>query len=67
MPKVTDPEIRDLLQAIRAGEVDMTQGHETLLKQYPFLEARFISDPDYMQNFRAYWKQLRAHYRQHKE
>jgi hypothetical protein len=62
MPKLTDPEIKDLIGEIEKGNVDMSQGHATLVKQYPWLEARFISDPDYQQNFRAFWKTLRAHY-----
>ena len=62
MPKLTDPEIVDLLKAIKNEEVDMTQGHATLIKQFPWLEARFISDEDYAVNFRAFWKELRAHY-----
>ena len=63
MPKLTDPEIIDLIDAIKKGEVDMTQGHATLVKQYPWLQARFISDDDYKRNFRAFWKELKAHYK----
>lgn len=66
MPKLSDPEIIDLLHAIKKGEVDMKQGHATLVRQYPWLEARFISDPDYIENFRTFWKQLRAHYESNK-
>lgn len=62
MPKVTDPEIVDLIKAIKKGEVDMTQGHASLLRQFPWLEARFISDPDYNKNFRKFWKAMREHY-----
>lgn len=67
MPKVTDPEIVDLVKAIKKGEVDMTQGHASLLRQFPWLEARFISDPDYKKNFRAFWKAMRAHYERTKD
>ena len=63
MPKLTDPEIVDLIDAINKGEVDMTQGHATLVKQFPWLEARFISDEDYGRNFQTFWRELRAHYR----
>lgn len=66
MPKVTDPEIIDLIEAINKGEVDMTQGHQTLLRQFQWLEARYISDPDYKENFRAFWKAMRASYWKHK-
>ena len=62
MPKLTDPEIVDLIKAIKAGKVDMTQGHATLVKQFPWLEARFISDDDYKRNFRTFWRELRDHY-----
>ena len=62
MPKLTDPEIIDLLDAIKEGKVDMTQGHATLVRQFPWLEGRFISDPDYKQHFRKFWKDLRASY-----
>jgi hypothetical protein len=62
MPKPTDPEIIDLLKAVKAGKVDMNQGHATLVRQFPWLEARFISDDDYKQNFRAFWRDLRASY-----
>jgi hypothetical protein len=62
MPKITDPEIIDLVKAIKEGKVDMNQGHAMLVKQFPWLEARFISDDDYKQNFRTYWKELRDHY-----
>ena len=67
MPKVSDPEIKDLIKEIKEGKVDMTQGHATLVKQYPFLEARFISDDDYKKNFRSFWKQLKAHYAANKK
>jgi hypothetical protein len=66
MPKVTDPEIADLIKAIKAGKVDMMQGHATLVKQFPWLEARFISDPDYKQNFQQFWKDLKAYYHKKK-
>jgi hypothetical protein len=66
MPKVTDPEIIDLVKAINEGKVDMTQGHESLLCQFPWLEARFISDPDYAKNFRSFWRAMRAHYKKTK-
>jgi len=62
MPKLTDPEIIDLIRAIKKGEVDMTQGHATLVKQDPFLEARFISDPDYKANFAQFWRDLKRHH-----
>ena len=52
MPKLSDPEIKDLIAAIKRGEVDMSQGHATLVKQFPWLEARFLSDDDYKKNFR---------------
>lgn len=62
MPKLTDPEIIDLLKAINEGKVDMTQGHASLVRHFPWLEARFISDDDYKENFSTFWKELKAHY-----
>ena len=62
MVKLTDPEIIDLINAIKRGEVDMTQGYRTLVQQDIWLEARFMSDPDYKENFPQFWKELKAHY-----
>ena len=62
MPKLSDPEIIDLVKAIKRGEVDMTQGHVTLLRNWPWLEARWLSDEDYRKNFQAFWKDLRERY-----
>ena len=62
MPKLSDPEIIDLVKAIKRGEVDMTQGHVTLLRNWPWLEARWLSDDDYRKNFQAFWKDLRERY-----
>lgn len=62
MPKLSDPEIIDLLKAIKEGRVDMTQGHATLVRQFPWLEGRFISDDDYKTHFRSFWRDLKAHY-----
>lgn len=61
MPKLTDPETRDLIKAIEAGQVNMTQGHAMLAKQDCWLEARFVSDPDCQQNFRAFWRAPKEH------
>ena len=63
MPKLSDPEIKDLIKAIKKGQVDMDQGHATLVTQFPWLEARFISDKDYKENFRAFWKELKRSYK----
>ena len=62
MPKLTDPEIIDLVKAIKKGKVDMHQGHVTLVRQFPWLEGRFISDDDYKKHFPAFWRGLKASY-----
>ena len=57
-------EIKELIQALRDGVVNIDMELEEVLVKLRWLNARYISDPEYFYNLELFWETMTEQIRQ---